>query len=104
MININDFRLTTNKVMLGETLATQYIWTDENGNKVAEFKKAHVGKGPEDPYYGSICFLDGTNQILSRGQIFGSTYKLLNSQAEYDNLKAEDKLDEYTLYLIKETE
>ena len=38
MININDFYLTTNKVMLGETLATQYIWTDENGNKVAEFK------------------------------------------------------------------
>lgn len=38
MININNFCLTTNKVMLGETLATQYIWTDENGNKVAEFK------------------------------------------------------------------
>lgn len=38
MININDFYLTTNKIMLGETLATQYIWTDENGNKVAEFK------------------------------------------------------------------
>ena len=81
-----------------------YITNEKNKDKVAEFKKAHVGKGPEDPYYGSICFLDGTNQILSRGQIFGSTYKLLNSQEEYDNLKAEDKLDEYTLYLIKETE
>lgn len=38
MININDFCLAINKVMLGETLATQYIWTDENGNEVAEFK------------------------------------------------------------------
>ena len=38
MININDFYLTTNEVMLGETLATQYTWTDEDGNKVAEFK------------------------------------------------------------------
>ena len=81
-----------------------YITNEKNKDKVEKKKKAHVGKGPEDPYYGSICFLDGTNQILSRGQIFGSTYKLLNSQEEYDNLKAEDKLDEYTLYLIKETE
>ena len=24
--------------MLGETLATQYMWTDKNGSKVAEFK------------------------------------------------------------------
>lgn len=35
---ISDFYLTINKIMLGETLATQYRWTDENGNKVAEFK------------------------------------------------------------------
>lgn len=35
---ISNFYLTINKVMLGETLATQYIWTDKNGNKVAEFK------------------------------------------------------------------
>ena len=33
-----DFYLTTNKIMLRETLATQYKWTDKNGNKVAEFK------------------------------------------------------------------
>lgn len=35
---ISDFYLTTNKIMLGEILATQYKWTDKNGNKVAEFK------------------------------------------------------------------
>ena len=35
---ISDFYLATNKIMLGETLATQYRWTDESGNKVAEFK------------------------------------------------------------------
>ena len=33
-----DFYLTTNKIMLRETVATQYRWTDESGNKVAEFK------------------------------------------------------------------
>lgn len=35
---ISNFYLTINKVMLGETLATQYMWTDKNGSKVAEFK------------------------------------------------------------------
>ena len=35
---ISDFYLTTNKVMLGKILATQYRWTDKSGNKVAEFK------------------------------------------------------------------
>ena len=35
---ISNFYLTINKVMLGEALATQYMWTDKNGSKVAEFK------------------------------------------------------------------
>lgn len=35
---ISDFHLTTNKIVLGKILATQYRWTDESVNKVAKFK------------------------------------------------------------------